>query len=450
MRPVLRLLPLPLCIAFSLAHAGDDTPPNWGLCPIVDVVPPFPGVSSAPEGLHIDNTREATDIEGDVLSGTEAKPVFQGNVTMRRGDQFMGADQLSFDKEQERYVAEGSIRYQGAGLRMAAARAEGDQATDTHTIHDLKYQLLSRRGNGGADSVTLSGDMGELHGATYSTCPPEARHWELRARRIDIDTEQGMAVARGATLMVGKVPVLYVPWMMFPTGEQRRTGLLFPSISNSSRNGFDWRQPIYLNLAPNYDATLNPRLMTERGVQLGTQFRYMVEGGRGTVEANWMPNDRLRDRDRSLLHYDAYQNLDAHWQARANINWISDPRYYEDFSSSIDGLSQSSSFSAIGVYGRGHGWDAGVSADHWQLADYTLSEGVLPYNRMPRAFVNWESSLLGPVRYGISAEAVRFQHEVYDGGSRMDLKPWISLPLEGDAWFLRPTLAYRYTGYQLD
>ena len=451
MRPALRLLSLPLCIAFSLqAHAGDDMPPNWGLCPVGDVVKPFAEATSAPDGVKIDNTGQPTDIEGDALSGTEENPVFQGNVTMRRGDQFMGADQITFDKLKDQYVAEGSIRYQGGGLRLVADRAEGNQGTDTHTLQDIRYQLLSRRGNGGADSVSMVGDIGSLHGATYSTCPPDARHWEVRAHRIDIDTEEGMAVARGATLRVGKVPVLYMPWFVFPTDERRRTGLLFPSISNSSRNGFDWRQPIYLNLAPNYDATLNPRIMTERGFQLGAQFRYLVEGGRGTVEGAWMPNDELRDRDRSLLHYNAYQNINQHWQARADLNWISDSRYYEDFSSSLDGLSQSTSFSSMGVYGRGRGWDAGITADHWQLADYTLTEAVLPYNRMPRAFVNWESSLLGPLRYGVNAEAVRFQHELYDAGSRLDAKPWVSLPLEGNSWFLRPTLGYRYTSYELD
>ena len=106
-----------------------------------------------------------------------------------------------------------------------------------------------------------------------------------------------MAVARGATLRVGKVPVLYLPWFMFPTDERRRTGLLFPSISNSSRNGFDWKQPIYLNLAPNYDATLEPRYMSERGFQMGAEFRYLYEKGRGEIQGTWMNKDDLvRDR----------------------------------------------------------------------------------------------------------------------------------------------------------
>ena len=86
MLPVL----LVLCIAFSLnAHAADDMPPNWGLCPVQDVVKPFAEAQAAPEGLGISNTEQATDIEGDALSGTEENPVFNGNVTLRRGNQFM-------------------------------------------------------------------------------------------------------------------------------------------------------------------------------------------------------------------------------------------------------------------------------------------------------------------------------------------------------------------------
>ena len=451
MRPVLRLLPLPLCIAMSLqAHAADDMPPNWGLCPVADVVKPFVDAQTMPEGLNIDNTQQETEIEGDALSGTEENPVFNGNVTLRRGSQFMGADQLTYDTQQERYPAEGSIRFQGSGLRMVAKRAHGDQATDTHTIEDLDYQLLARRGNGGAESVTMTGAMGTLLGATYSTCTPEQRHWELRAHRIDIDTDKGFAVARGATLRVGKVPVLYMPWFMFPTDERRRTGLLFPSISNSSRNGFDYRQPIYLNLAPNYDATLSPRIMTSRGFQLGAQFRYLVEGGKGTLEGAYMPDDDLRDRDRGMFRYTAFQDVATHWQARANVNWISDTRYFEDFSSSLDGLSQYTAFSEIGLYGRGRGWDAAITADHWQLADYTLSASALPYDRLPRAYVSVDRPLLGRLHWGVNAETVRFQHETEPAGSRVDLKPWLSLPLRGDAWFLTPTLAYRYTQYALD
>ena len=451
MRPALRLLPLPFCIALSLsARAGEDMPDNWDLCPVEDVIPVF-AEAQATTGPRVDRAQLPTDIAGDQAEGVDGAVMnLQGNVALTRGDQFLGADKLSYDSETERYVAEGSIRYQDAGMRLVAERAEGNQATDQHEISNLRYQLVSRRGNGGADSITLNGAEGSLHGSTYSTCPPNDRRWELRANRIDINTEEGMGVARNAVLRIGKVPVLYVPWIMFPVDERRRTGLLFPSISNSNRNGFDWRQPIYLNLAPNYDATVSPRVMSARGAMLGAEFRYLHETGAGNLSGASMPKDKLRDRDRGHVAFNAFENLSQHWQARSNLMWISDPRYFEDFNSSIAGIAVTSAQSTLGVYGRGRHWAASVSGNYWQLADFTLTENSLPYNQLPRAAVHWEQPLARWFTAGVDAEAVRFAHAVRDGGSRVDIKPYVSMPLEGASWFLKPTLAWRYTAYQLD
>lgn len=77
----------------------------------------------------------------------------------------------------------------------------------------------------------------------------------MRAPEIDVDNEEGFGTARNAVLQIGKVPVLYFPWFKFPIDDRRQTGLLFPQFGLSGRNGFDYLQPIYLNLAPNYDAT---------------------------------------------------------------------------------------------------------------------------------------------------------------------------------------------------
>src|SRR5690606_31304527 len=189
------------------------------------------------------------------------------------------------------------VRSQVSGMRIVADRARGDQEADPHTIEDLRYQLIEPRGNGGAVRIDMQGDNGSLVGSTYSTCPPSQRGWELRARKIDFDTEEGTGVARNAVVRVGRVPLLYVPWLMFPIDDRRRTGLLYPAVKVSGRNGFDWRQPIYLNLAPNYDATLNPRWMSERGGQLGGEFRWLYDGGSGELSGDWMPKDRLPENE---------------------------------------------------------------------------------------------------------------------------------------------------------
>ncbi|GAB2501443.1 LPS assembly protein LptD [Lysobacter humi (ex Lee et al. 2017)] len=483
MRTTLRLLPLSLCIAMALPAMAAEDEEDWSLCPIRDAVPAFAGVDSATDGNSQLRVQQPTDIEGDALEGIEnQETLVQGNVELRRGDQFLGTDRLVYNQETGTYRAEGSIRYQDAGMRIVAKSAEGNQETDTHTINDLDYQLMRRRGSGGAEKIALAEDRGSLYGATYSTCDPGQRAWELRANRIDIDMARGRGVARNATLRIGKVPVLYVPWFPFPTDDRRQTGLLYPSISLSGRNGFDWRQPIYLNLAPNYDATLHPRIMTKRGAQIGGEFRWLYERGRGIVSGNWMPKDELPEREAERYLFDlngipiasglpdenrgqfglnAIHNFSSNLYATANLGWVSDTHYLEDFSNSLYGVASYFVRSETGLFARGRYWNAGITADHYQLADYTLTKANLPYDRLPRLYAQWGRPFGRWLEAGVDGELVRFSHADYRAdartpaqyqfdGTRFDLKPYIAANLEGASWFVRPKLAWRYTAYELD
>lgn len=495
-RRSLRLLPLPLLIAASLpAWADDDIPPNWGQCPVVDAVPAFPeaaagasatettatgtagtptagAVPQVPKLSQQQRTELPTDIIGDQVSGIEGSDTtVKGNVALTRGDQFLGTDRLTSNSETGNYEASGSVRYEDSGIRLVAASAKGNLDQDTHRLEDVRYQLISRRGNGGAESAEMHGSQGLLNGSTYSTCPPDQRLWELRAKQIEIDTDSGMGVAHDATLRVGKIPVLYVPWFTFPIDNRRRTGLLYPSIGSSSRNGFDWRQPIYFNLAPNYDLTLTPRFMSQRGLQLGSEFRYLLPHGRGDLEFTYLPSDKLTDRgrdeeiadgipednrradNRGMFRFTGTQDLSDHWQARSSLVWLSDPRYLEDSSNNLNGYTGTFLKSTIGLYGTGRYWKAGISADRPILTDYTLTDRNLPFGRLPRLFAEWEQPFGKHLVTGVDAELVRFQHndpDLLPGGTRFDLKPYVSMPFEGDSWFATPTLAWRYTGYRLD
>jgi LPS-assembly protein len=169
---------------------------------------------------------------------------------------------------------------------------------------------------------------------------------------------------------------------------------------------------------------------------------------------NGLPED-----DRGTFQLNAVHRLGSTWLARANLAWVSDTHYFEDFSNSLYGISSSSVRSTVGLSGRGRWWEASVVADHYQLADYTLTERSLPFDRLPRAYFHWGQPVGDWFEAGLDSELVHFQHadirrtgpdiEV-PGGSRFDFKPYVSLPLEGSSWFLKPKLAWRYTAYELD
>ena len=114
-----------------------------------------------------------------------------------------------------------------------------------------------------------------------------------------------------ATVHFLGMPIAYSPWIEFPLSNERKSGFLTPTFGSSAFRGFDASVPYYLNLAPNYDATLTPRVMTKRGFQLGTQFRYLFENAQGGIEADDLPYDRVTGTNRYALSWKHFQNLSA-------------------------------------------------------------------------------------------------------------------------------------------
>ena len=399
-----------------------------------------------------DSDEPYTNIIGNHLKSDRNATSLIGDVVMLHGNQFLGAERLFLDKKSNDYIADEGVFYQGSGIRITADHARGNQQTRNHHFEDIQYQLVIRNGSGYAKSITITdGTQGVLLDTTYSTCPPNQKYdWKLQAREIRFDTESGRGTAYDTKLKIGNIPVLYIPWFPFPIDDRRRTGLLYPSIGSSGRDGFQYTQPFYLNLAPNYDMTLATELLSKRGTVLDTNFRYFTHSGTGILNTQWIQYDRLRDRERGQFNFTGTHNLPKYWQARAKLNWISDTNYLEDFSSDISTVIPYSLNSTLGIYGRGLSWDAGAETRQYQLADPILTDAILPYNTLPRTWLNWEQPLHHWLQAGLHAEVVRFTHTLQRDGDRIDIKPYVSAPFQQAAWFITPSLAWRYTAYTLE
>ncbi|MFP3700858.1 putative LPS assembly protein LptD, partial [Burkholderia sp. SIMBA_013] len=89
------------------------------------------------------------------------------------------------------------------------------------------------------------------------------------ANTVDIDFDENEGVARNGVLYFKDVPILASPYMTFPVKKERKSGFLMPTYGTTSKGGFDFSLPYYLNIAPNYDATIQPRYFSKRGLQLG-------------------------------------------------------------------------------------------------------------------------------------------------------------------------------------
>jgi LPS-assembly protein len=450
--PTLRPLPVTFAVAFALVACGLEAAPlqadpaRWAMCrgaPLFDWLAAQDAAAAPREEADTELDAAAIDVSGKDLYRLE------GAVRITRADQRIGAERVDYTHSTSAFAAEGDVRYQDASIALSAERAYGVLAEDRSTLEDVRYQLIALRGNGTAERIEMLGPLSTLSAVDYSTCDPGDEGWRLSARQIELDHDEGVGRARNATLRIGDVPVFWLPYATFPIDERRRSGFLYPSIG-SAGDGIDLRIPYYLNLAPNYDATLNARLIGRRGVMLGSEFRFLGARQEGVLDASWLPDDDLAGRDRgsASLRHDA--RFGRHWQAVTRLNHVSDDRYFEDFGDSLLIASTSVLESSTGLYGRGLGWTASLAAQTWDITDPGVPDSAEPFRRLPRATASWSRPQFDWLEIGIAAEAVAFDHAERPGGMRHDLRPWLALPFDRAWGYLRPEVAYRHTGYQLD
>ncbi len=381
-----------------------------------------------------------------------------GEVKLQRADQQLQAERIDYNNENTDYDARGNVRYQEAGQLLAASHMRGNTEASRGIADDVRYQMLDARGNGTAgQGQMLDAQHTRYSQATYSTCDVGHHLWEFRAKSITINKETGVGVARNATMRLGNVPFLYLPYFSFPVDDRRKSGFLYPTIGNTSRSGFEISTPYYLNLAPNYDATLDPRIYSERGAMLAGEFRYLTPGSRGQLNVEYVPDDHgesdgladTKGDSRYLVKFSDRTLLWKGWQFVGSYNHASDSSYLYDYGDALSHAAVYTLGSNAALMGGGKWWNASFGGTIYQNVNPFVTDRGLPYKQLPYAKFSMDVPLSRWLEFGMDTSAVAFRKTGFIEGQREDLYPYLAADFGTSAWFVRPRLAYRYTAYQL-
>ena len=378
----------------------------------------------------------------------------RGDVEIRRGGQSIEGQETTYDRRSGEAVATGNAFLEHPGLRITGSHAQFNLDTEKGNIWDAQYRVTGPvNGRGQSDQVTiLSKDLAHLANTTYTTCPPGSQAWMLRANKLDLDHSTGRGVARDATLRVGNVPVLYTPYLDFPIDKRRQSGLLIPSVGFSNSNGFDLSVPYYFNIAPNLDATLTPRIMSERGLMLGGQTRFLTERQSGTLLGEIIPNDAKAEGDPTRWAIQAVQKgqFGPRWSTVININAVSDDQFLADFGNTLKATSARNLERRGDLTYSGDGWSLVSRVQQFQTVDATLAPNDRPYARLPQLLLNvtpWRGD--SGLEAGADGEYDWFDHSTKVDGQRLAMAPWLSWPLRRSYGHLIPRLKVRTAGYAL-
>ena len=273
------------------------------------------------------------------------------------------------------------------------------------------------------------------------------------ADSIEADYEKGVGVAKGAKLVFGGVPILYTPWADFPLNGNRKSGLLVPTLKVGS-DGTEIDLPYYFNLAPNYDATLAPGIITSRGVKLDGQFRYLQPNYRGQVEGTWMPHDRRSEHNnRYQAKWQHAQQLGNGFSGGIDFNQVSDDDYYRDFYGRDEIASNVHLNRQIWL---SHYTDlfGGTLASYATVQKYQTLANVngykdKPYDITPRLSTNWDKNA-GDFQFNVFGQFTRFEHDSKQSVNRVVLYPSVRWNLDNEWGFVSPKIGVHHTFYDLD
>ncbi|MDZ7809079.1 MAG: LPS assembly protein LptD [Arhodomonas sp.] len=448
--------PIPLALMVltmataSPALAAEDP---WALC--------GPRLTPMPIGdpAHRDDPDTPTRASADRLRYETGRYTLTGNAALEQADRRVDADRLEYRQRPPRFTATGNVRYQESGLLFTAERAALNLDDDTGELSAVSYRVEAGHLQGDAARIErLDGKRSRYEDVRLSTCNPGEELWWLQAETVTIDREARQGTATHAWVSVADVPALVLPWLRFPVGSDRLTGLLAPEFGHDDDGGLRLGVPWYWNIAPNRDATITPTLYSRRGLMLGGEFRYLERNVGGSVRASYLPDDDDQGDDRWSVRQQHRFGVGAHFSGELVQRRVSDDDYLDDFDTGFGDDAFDRSERHLESYARAgwatDDWQLSADAQSWQTVDPLVADAALPYARQPRLRFNYRPLITEwPVDVSLRAEAVDFDHPEPDlrvTGSRLDVMPRLALPIRELGYHFEPAVAWRYTAYDLD
>ena len=410
--------------------------------------------------IHIDSD--------DAQLDADRNAVLNGRVRVRQDARSVTADSVNYSDKTGRVSVKGSVDFEDPKLRVRSDTGRYD-INGAANFDKANFQLMDRNGRGYAKDIDVLPDGKlSLTQVRYTSCPVGNEDWMLQASSLNIDSKGQEGTARNVTMRFKDVPIFYTPYISFPVGDERKSGLLFPSFGHSGNNGFELEVPYYFNLAPNYDLTLTPGLLSARGVQLAGQFRYLSANSHGQLDTTFLPNDSQLHSDRTYFRFTDVTDFKEGLRFDTDVASVSDSQYFEDFAVGSDQTSvtflerraevlyyddvwrirgELQNFQTIDVSGA-------LSEENYvRCIDSLLSPATCdqrPYSRVPRI----QANALWPVpgtnfELALDSEAVNFLREVGPTGVRLNVAPELRWSVRGPGYFFEPAVGYDFTQYDL-
>ena len=402
--------------------------------------------------LPIEASAGITSMQGSLA-------IFEQDVLVTQGDISLQADKATYAAETEQLELNGNVVVRTNAAAFGGSSASVDISQNTSVISDANYIIHQQQIRGQANKISADakGNI-EIESGSYTQCRPDSNLWALDAGKITLNKESGQGVARNAKLKIKNIPVAYIPYAQFPISDARQSGLLFPSLSDSS-SGFDITLPYYLNIASNMDATLAPRYNAERGYITEVEGRWLNRFDKWVLSGAYADNDTLftketnaNDGRRWVANIKERGQFAKYFFTRIDFTRISDNDYLRDLNTtslSVRRTTHLNQRAALNFYSD-H-WTAGLNIQKYQTLDKNNSSIKKPFEKKPELWLSYQSYAV-PFHFGTNAHMRHtvFDHNKLNSGARNFGEINIDYPMQWGGIRLAPSIGAQHLAYDLN
>jgi len=424
--------------------AGSAAQPNTVASCALPKIARITQVNESTQAGDITIVAKKTEVKKDQLAH------FSGDVTLVSDHQKISAERIEFNRDNTEIKAQGHIHFQDNSIDVFASELSAGGTQTTTQMQQAAYQLASSNAHGSAQLLAVQKDGTlTLADSTFTTCPNKVPDWQLKASKITISAKNNFGSAHNVQFRLFDVPVFYLPYFTFPVTNQRKSGFLYPEISSSNNRGLEIKTPFYWNIANNVDATITPRYMSKRGLQLITQFRYLTGLQTGTVDVEYLPHDNQlisNNRSRYLARIQHTGTFSDHFRAYIDYTTTSDDHYLIDIGSKHYNANDTYLYQIGELSYFGKQWQSTLKVQDFEiLGNHTPSYRTLPQLEFKR----FQALPFYQAQLELNAELSRFETSDPNkpAADRYHLEAGIILPFSSPAWFFNSEFKLLQTNY---
>ncbi len=382
-----------------------------------------------------------------------AKNVYEatGYVNFVSGDVQLQADSIRYDAETGNIVAEGNIVLtEKDGMKLTGDRIEMNIKTSTGVVYnatafdDPSYFFTG-------DRIEKVGDKKYIiHKAFFTTCNQPKPYWSFQASRTTATLEK-YARFRNLRMRVKDVPVLYLPYLIWPIKQDRTSGFLIPDVGYSDVKGSMFSTSFFWAISRNSDATFLFEYWEKEGVAFGTEFLYKLgQDGEGSFKSYYLYKNTDSSESFSA-DFKHRQKLAKGFALNIDGSYVNNISYYRSYENMFD-LNSRSTVKSKAALTKNWTYEtlniiAKIEENYSTVTDSVELMSLPEIEMRGRRRKLFDSPLY--LAYTSSAVNIRKEWSGFDYKyQRYDLSPELSLPFTPFPWLdIDPSAGYRGTYY---